>query len=419
MRPVRHRRRRTLCGARLGRAPVLQRIAALVGEPRRNVSRRARLAPARPVTQPTFPRPLRPTSRPSSDGGNDDSNGRCPVSRRDGVGIGCWPPRRRRHDRLGSTRVPRARFAGGPRGAARVRQDTRPRRVSVRCARRGATGCGTSCGAKAHAASEADRRREAARRATAETRATTPRSQAREERAFRQMSPATTRARATAARDRGHACEVRDTRLTAPAGPLTVDASPNGGIHVEAGIRPTCWCARWCTATATTTPRPGAAARSAGHRGRQRVSRRGPGARRQRRRSGWSVSFRIWAPRQTALALSARNGGITVRSMRGESRFTTNNGGVTLDDMSGQVVGTTRNGGVNVRLSRARWEGDGLDVETTNGGVSLAFPARATRPRSRRTRRMAASAPTSRSPCRAASIASCAPRSAAAARCSS
>ena len=35
-------------------------------------------------------------------------------------------------------------------------------------------------------------------------------------------------------RDRGRACEVRDSRLPAPVGPLTVDATPNGGIRVEA-----------------------------------------------------------------------------------------------------------------------------------------------------------------------------------------
>ena len=39
------------------------------------------------------------------------------------------------------------------------------------------------------------------------------------------------------------------------------------------------------------------------------------------------------------------------------------------------MVGTTQNGGVNVRLDGSRWEGEGLDVVTTNGGVSLAIPA--------------------------------------------
>lgn len=199
----------------------------------------------------------------------------------------------------------------------------------------------------------------------------------RDARAFRQVGPGDDPcAENRGNRDRGHACEVRDTRLTAPAGALTVDASPNGGIRVEGWDQPDVL-VRAVVQTYGDTDAdarqmlPSVRVTAAG----DRVTAEGPDRAASERRSGWSVSFRVWAPRATALALSARNGGITVRSMRGESRFTTENGGVTLDDMSGEVVGTTRNGGVHVRLSGARWEGAGLDVETTNGGVTLAVPA--------------------------------------------
>jgi hypothetical protein len=198
----------------------------------------------------------------------------------------------------------------------------------------------------------------------------------REARAFRQVSPTNDPCEQNRGGDRGHACEVRDTRLTAPAGPLTVDASPNGGIQIE-GWDQADVLVRAVVQTYGDTDAdarqmlPSVRVTAAG----DRVTAEGPDRTSSARRSGWSVSFRIWAPRATALALSASNGGITVRSMRGESRFTTENGGVTLDDMSGQVVGTTRNGGVHVRLSGARWEGAGLDVETTNGGVTLGVPA--------------------------------------------
>jgi hypothetical protein len=155
-----------------------------------------------------------------------------------------------------------------------------------------------------------------------------------------------------------------------------VDASPNGGIRVEGWDQPDVLVRAVVQAygetdaeAKATLPRVQVTAAGA------RVAAEGPDRTDGARRWGWSVSFQIWAPRATALALSARNGGITVQSMRGESRFTTENGGVTLDDLSGQVVGTTRNGGVNVRLSGAGWEGAGLDVETTNGGVTLAVPA--------------------------------------------
>ncbi|MEZ5290789.1 MAG: hypothetical protein R2745_06880 [Vicinamibacterales bacterium] len=173
---------------------------------------------------------------------------------------------------------------------------------------------------------------------------------------------------------RGRACEVRDTRLPAPGGPLTVDASPNGGIRVEGWDQPDVLVRAVVRTQADSDDEarallPRVSVTAAG----TTVSAQGP-ERGDGRRSGWSVSFQIWAPRQTALALTARNGGVTIFGMRGESRFATENGGVTLNDVGGQMAGHTRNGGVTVRLSGDRWEGAGLDVETTNGGVSLSIP---------------------------------------------
>ena len=62
------------------------------------------------------------------------------------------------------------------------------------------------------------------------------------------------------------------------------------------------------------------------------------------------------------------------RSVSGTIRFETTNGGVRLTDLAGDVRGETRNGGLTVTLGGARWEGAGLDVETSNGGVTLAIP---------------------------------------------
>ncbi|HUU36337.1 MAG TPA: DUF4097 family beta strand repeat-containing protein [Vicinamibacterales bacterium] len=201
------------------------------------------------------------------------------------------------------------------------------------------------------------------------------RDRAREARAVRQSSP-TDDPCADRGRDRGRACEVRDTRLPAPGSPLMVDASPNGGIQVEGWDQPDVLVRAVVQTYGDTDAEaaqllPSVRVTAAG----ANVSAEGPARSDRERRTGWSVSFRIWAPRATAVTLSARNGGISIRSMRGESRFTTENGGVTLNDVGGQVVGTTRNGGVTVRLTGARWEGAGLDVETTNGGVTLAVPA--------------------------------------------
>jgi hypothetical protein len=224
---------------------------------------------------------------------------------------------------------------------------------------------------------DAERRREASERRRERSEARRDEAaQRRDERAFRAVSPTDDPcADSNRDRDRGYACEVRDSRLPAPVGPLTVDAAPNGGIRIEAWdqndvlVRAVVHTHGEDDAEAKALL-PQVRVTAAG----TTVSAEGPSRSDGRGRSGWSVSFRIWAPRQTAVSLTARNGGITIRGMHGESRFTTTNGGVTLDEVGGRVVGSTRNGGVNVRLSGARWEGEGLDLETTNGGVSLAIP---------------------------------------------
>ena len=90
--------------------------------------------------------------------------------------------------------------------------------------------------------------------------------------------------------------------------------------------------------------------------------------------SHWSVSYEISVPRNTDLRLSAHNGGISIESVEGRLEFETMNGGVNLRDVSGDVKGRTTNGGVRVALSGGAWRGNGLDVQTTNGGVSLVIP---------------------------------------------
>jgi DUF4097 and DUF4098 domain-containing protein YvlB len=61
--------------------------------------------------------------------------------------------------------------------------------------------------------------------------------------------------------------------------------------------------------------------------------------------------------------------------VRGKTEFTTTNGGVTVKDAGGSIHGQTTNGGVKVALTGSQWDGDGLDVTTTNGGVTLEVPS--------------------------------------------
>jgi DUF4097 and DUF4098 domain-containing protein YvlB len=87
------------------------------------------------------------------------------------------------------------------------------------------------------------------------------------------------------------------------------------------------------------------------------------------------VSYRLTVPARTDLDLRSYNGGITLTGVRGRTEFTTTNGGVHVSDAGGSVHGRTTNGGVKVALSGTRWDGEGLDVTTTNGGVVLEVPA--------------------------------------------
>lgn len=170
--------------------------------------------------------------------------------------------------------------------------------------------------------------------------------------------------------DHYRTCEVREESL--PAGPLTVDAGRNGGVQVEGWDRNEIR----IRAIVTTNARSEADAKqlasevqvqAAGG----KVSSVGPAT---RERQWWSVSYRITVPSKNDLDLSAKNGGVSISGVSGNIRFKTTNGGVRLTELGGDVRGETRNGGLNVVLSGNRWDGTGLDVETSNGGVNLAIP---------------------------------------------
>jgi hypothetical protein len=171
--------------------------------------------------------------------------------------------------------------------------------------------------------------------------------------------------------DRYRHCEVREESMA--AGPLTVDAGTNGGIRVVAwdqnAIR--------VQAIVQTNAREEGRARELASAvqllvGGGRVSATGPDT--SGRRESWSVSYRISVPRRNDLDLKANNGGITIDGVSGNIKFDTNNGGVRLSDLGGMVRGETHNGGLNVLLSGRQWDGEGIDVETTNGGITLAIP---------------------------------------------
>lgn len=95
---------------------------------------------------------------------------------------------------------------------------------------------------------------------------------------------------------------------------------------------------------------------------------------RMERREGWSASFRLMVPRDSNLDLESMNGGINVHGVYGDMAFSTMNGGISLEDVGGRVSGKTTNGGLKVVLFGNQWEGDRLDLQTTNGSVNLTLP---------------------------------------------
>lgn len=171
--------------------------------------------------------------------------------------------------------------------------------------------------------------------------------------------------------DNGRYCEVRTTTLPG-IGLLEVDGGPNGGIDVVAWDGSQVQVEARVTANARSQDRADEIASEIelfAESGRVEADGPRPG-----RRESWAVSYRIRVPRETDLELRTVNGGIDIREVTGDIDFHTTNGGVDLVALSGDVRGRTTNGGVDVELTGDGWLGDGLDVQTTNGGVTLLVP---------------------------------------------
>ena len=170
-------------------------------------------------------------------------------------------------------------------------------------------------------------------------------------------------------------CEVREYTIAAPR-VIKVDAGPNGGISVRGWDRRDVFVRAKVQTHARDIEEARELAReirviTEGGDIRTDIARNNWG-----RRRGWSVSYEIWAPRNMNLDLESTNGGVRISEVRGTLRAETTNGGVHLVDVAGDVRARATNGGITVDVARDRWEGTGLDAETTNGGVSLTLPER-------------------------------------------
>ena len=171
--------------------------------------------------------------------------------------------------------------------------------------------------------------------------------------------------------DRAHFCELRTYNLS-PSTRISVDGGANGGVSFIGENRRDVKIVARVEASADDD----ATAREMARQIRVftdggQIHAEGP---RQPRHTSWSVSYDVYVPNQSNLEANANNGGISADDVRGEMNFETTNGGIHLSDVGGSVRARTTNGGVIADLSGTTWQGQGLDLQTTNGGATVNVP---------------------------------------------
>ena len=169
---------------------------------------------------------------------------------------------------------------------------------------------------------------------------------------------------------RSHLCDLRE--QSAPVtSKLEVDASPNGGVSVKG------WLKSQVLVRSKVTVTGDSEAESKDILSQVQVQTSGGRIHATGPKSGlmgkqkWSVSFEVFVPQHTDLQVSTTNGGVQLSDVKGNIEFASTNGGIQLARLAGSVKGSTTNGGVHIELEGTRWDGDKLDVHTTNGGVTI------------------------------------------------
>jgi hypothetical protein len=171
---------------------------------------------------------------------------------------------------------------------------------------------------------------------------------------------------------RARACQVRETGMRPAAGALTVDPDQNGGVSVFG----------WNRDSVAVIARIQAGARSEADARRLAdgvtveaaagtIRAQGPST---GQGEDWSVSFDVYVPQRSDLAIETVNGPLSVEAVSGTLRLQARNGPLSLTDVGGDVQARVQNGPLSVELSGERWQGTGLDAESRNGPVALAVP---------------------------------------------
>ena len=171
---------------------------------------------------------------------------------------------------------------------------------------------------------------------------------------------------------RARHCEVKEQTMGATAGTINVDGMQNGGISVKGWERSEILVRyRIQTQAATQAEADNLASQVRVATAGGEIRADGPDL---NGKAHWDVSYEIFVPRQSDLSLHTVNGGISIADVRGRISFEAQNGGVALKRLGGNVTGETTNGGLAVELTGSNWDGEGLNVKTTNGGLSVSVP---------------------------------------------
>jgi len=167
-------------------------------------------------------------------------------------------------------------------------------------------------------------------------------------------------------------CEIREQTLAPSGGAISIDGRQNGGIAVKGWDQNQILVRARVQAGAPTAAEAEALGKQVQiETSGAKIRATGP---ENKRDYHWDVSYEVFVPRRADLSLETHNGGIAIADVNGKIDFTALNGGVVLKRVGGAVRGSTTNGGLVIELAGDRWDGDSMDVSTTNGGVIMSVP---------------------------------------------
>lgn len=168
-------------------------------------------------------------------------------------------------------------------------------------------------------------------------------------------------------------CEVRRHEIPVGGRTLAVEGGENGAVSVRgADVNEVRVSARVQAHARSQAEAQELARQVRVHAAGGRVSAQGPA---RREGAWWSVSYQIEVPRRMDLTVETRNGPLAVSDVSGRMSLRAVNGPLSLRRLAGAVNARANNGPLSVELRGDRWEGEGLDAETTNGPATLRLPA--------------------------------------------